>query len=207
MKYLVIAVLTVSIMISCENSDSKPLVSNQLEQKDDIYSINKRLKVQVSAGSNGYVLKIQEGSKIIGSDTLKTTFKFQKFEFADWNFDGFNDLIVLDKISSGSGGNGYSVGLYNSDLKKVERWNAVSGKMDVKLDKTQKRIIIGYREGANHEVKDFYRVRKNKLVFEKGMQITRWNDSKGQLWEKTERVRMVEGEAVYSKDSVMRRRP
>jgi hypothetical protein len=59
MKYLVFAVLTVSIMISCENSDSKPLVSNQLEQKDDIYSINKRLKVQVSAGSNGYVLKIQ----------------------------------------------------------------------------------------------------------------------------------------------------
>jgi hypothetical protein len=109
----------------------------------------------------------------------------------------------LDKISSGSGGNVYIVWLYNSDLKKFEKWNAVSGKMGVKLDKTQKRIIIGYREGANHEVKDFYRVRKNKFVFEKGMQITRWNDAIGQLWEKTERIRMVNGMPVYSKDSLV----
>lgn len=163
------------------------------------------MKVHVLPGENGGLLEIQEGKKRVILDSIQAEIKIENIELADWNFDGFNDLFVLDKISSGSGGNVYIVWLFNPDLKKFEKWNAVSGKMGVKLDKTQKRIIIGYREGANHEVKDFFRVRKNKLVFEKGIQITRWNDSKGQLWEKTERVQMVDGVAVFYIDSISTR--
>lgn len=112
MKYLVFAVLIICIIISCENSDSKPLFLNQLKQKDEIYSINKGLKVHVLPGENGVLLEIQEGKKRAMLDTIQAEIKIENIELADWNFDGFNDLFVLDKISSGSGGNVYIVWLF-----------------------------------------------------------------------------------------------
>ena len=107
-----------------------------------------------------------------------------ELDFKDWNFDGFLDVSVKDKASSGSGGEVYQVWLFDETLDSFTLWKDVSGRLSIKLDTKQKLIIGGYREGWNYEVIQEYRVVDNKLKLKKSIEITRGQNEKGEPWEK-----------------------
>lgn len=170
-------------------------------------ALNHHLRVQIASNMNPRGLQIQifEGSKRVDLDTIITGFEPNDFKFADWNFDGYLDLYVLDNSKSGVGGKVHQVWLYAPSERQFKNWDAVSDRMGTSLDTKNKKILISYREGANCKTKDVYSVKENKLVFKKGMQETSWTDSKGRDWVKIEHVRIIQNKPVYFVDSFARK--
>lgn len=196
-----------TLLLSCQNATKNVRNAKQEDIRRTAIALNKKMRVQIDevANHSGYLLRICKGMKQINMDTIETKYRKQDLDFADWNFDGYLDLYVLDNSMSGVGGMVHQVWLYAPSERQFKNWGAVSGRMGTSLDTKNKKILISYREGANCLTKDVYSVKENKLVYKKGMQETSWTDSKGRDWVKIEHVRIVQNKPVYFVDSFARK--
>lgn len=195
-----------TLLLSCQNATKDVRNAKQEDIRRTEIALNKKMRVQIDAvaKNSSYVLRICKGMEKINMDTIETKYRKQDLDFADWNFDGYQDLFVFDRDASGTGGNVYYVWLFDPVTHQFKNWVGVSGRMGVLLDKKLKRIRVNYREGSYLETKNEFKVVENKLVFVKGTQQTSWNDAKGRNWIKREFVNVVNGMTKIHVDSFLR---
>jgi hypothetical protein len=97
----------------------------------------------------------------------------------DWNFDGFNDISVLDEC--GSGGLSYWIWLYNTKSRRFIYNDELSKVWGLEMDSISKYIVRHFRAGAPEESWDTFKIKNDKLIFIKGLYQRRWN-SNGENW-------------------------
>ena len=185
MKPLILSLLVV-LLGSCQNStpskaNKKP---NRHQPIQSISSSKKCLFYFEDFTEIGKKLNIKIGEQKQQIILLPFKANLSELEFKDWNFDGFLDVSVKDKASSGSGGDVHMVWLFDETLDSFTLWEDVSGRLSINVDTKRKLIIGGYREGWNFEVIQEYRVVDNKLKLKKSIEITRGQNEKGEPWEK-----------------------
>ncbi len=119
-------------------------------------------------------------------------------ELIDWNFDGFKDLSV--KCSGGSGGQPYEIWFYSKKRKKFIYNKDIAGRC-LLIDSINKRVVFYRNDGAELECWDTMKYVKDKLVFDRGTLITRWNDGKGNWWKRIHSSKFRNGKYISKIDS------
>lgn len=135
--------------------------------------------------------------------TIQMTYKpveDKKYEFIDWNFDGYKDITLL--FNRGSGGNAYWIWNYNPKEKKFFYNEILSERLGLEIDSKTKSIIFHYRFGYEYESWDTLQYVKDSLVFTKGVKVKKWTDN-GVSWKKTIRIKKVNNSIVREIDSVI----
>jgi hypothetical protein len=122
-----------------------------------------------------------------------------KFQFIDWNFDGYNDLTVLSNC--GSGGCAYLIWNYSIKNRKYYFNEELSEVLGLEIDTVSKYIVFHNRAGYNLENWDSFKYVNNKLTLVKRFCEEKRTDSVGHSWVKITRKEIINNKSIISSDS------
>ncbi len=115
---------------------------------------------------------VKSGNKVFQTIKLKAPLP-EEFELIDWNFDGFKDVSIRNP--SGSAGVTYEV--YNYDkVKNRFILNKELLENYLQIDSIHQRVVFTFSSGCDIKNRDTMEYVNNKLVFEKGLNLTRLPD-------------------------------
>jgi len=120
---------------------------------------------------------------------------YNQYKLIDCNFDGFKDIMVL--INSGSGGSTYLV--WNYDIQTgIYKYNSdLSNVFGLGIDSKNKNVVFRTRGGWQEEGAIYHKYDNGKLVAFKTVEIYRWEDRFGQIWERKKEERIID-EKIYT---------
>ena len=203
-----ILILFFVCLCSCnfKNTDKVKEVTSQAENTDSLVALKiegtPQLSYKFNVDSTGYFLK----TIIIYSDKIPIQIiesdkhiEKKDFKLVDWNFDGYNDISVLNNC--GSGGCAYWIWNYSKENGRYYYNNDLSEKLGLEIDTVSKFIIFHYRAGANEEYWDSLEYKNNKLSFVKGLYEQRWTDTSGNDWVKHIYTKMIDNKIITKVDS------
>ena len=163
-----------------------------------------QLSYKFNIDTTGFILK----SIVVYSDLIKVqeiiankNIYSKDFQLVDWNFDGYNDISVLDNC--GSGGCAYWIWNYSPKTSKYYYNQELSEVLGLEIDNKSKFIVFHYRAGYSEENWDSFQYKNNKLTFVKGVYQERWNDSLGNFWIKRTHTKMINNKIFTIVDSSM----
>jgi len=122
---------------------------------------------------------IYRGDTIFQSINANKSVYLKNICLRDWNFDGFNDISVLNEC--GSAGLSYWIWLYNQKSRKFIYSDDLSKVWGLEMDSISKCIVHHFRAGAPEESWDTFKIKNDKLIFIKGLYQRRWS-SDGENW-------------------------
>ena len=140
---------------------------------------------------------VKSGNKVFQTIKLKAPLP-EEFELVDWNFDGFKDISIRNP--SGSAGVTYEV--YNYDKVK-NRFILNKELLDnyLQIDSIHQRVIFTFSSGCDIKNRDTMKYVNNKLVFEKGLNLTRLPDKLVRV----KSSKMIEGKIIEKIDTIQDR--
>ncbi|MFN5318156.1 MAG: XAC2610-related protein [Bacteroidia bacterium] len=162
----------------------------------------KTLSFKFNVDKSKHILKtinIYNDNQIIQRIIADKQIEYSEFKLIDWNFDGYKDISVL--YNCGSGGCAYWIWNYSPKKNKYVYNMELSEVLGLERDTIGKYIVFHYRVGYSKEKWDSLIYKDNKLLFVKGLQRERWNDSLGNSWVKNTYSRMINKVEIITTDS------
>ena len=140
---------------------------------------------------------VKSGNKVFQTIKLKAPLP-EEFELIDWNFDGYKDVSILNP--SGSAGVTYEI--YNYDKVK-NRFILNKELLDnyLQIDSIHQRVVFTFSSGCDIKNRDTMKYVNNKLVFEKGLNLTRLPDKLVRV----KSSKMIEGKIIEKIDTIQDR--
>ena len=126
-------------------------------------SITVRLEIDSSIVS---AMQVSTGQTIDLTDTKRPVEAF-KLEAIDLNFDGYNDLRILNNEGA-TGNNWYDTLLYNQKTKKFIKNQFLSQNSSLMVDTLDRKILTFYRAGACEESLGVYAVKDTTYTLLEG---------------------------------------
>ena len=137
---------------------------------------------------------VKSGNKVFQTIKLKAPLP-EEFELIDWNFDGFKDVSIRNP--SGSAGVTYEV--YNYDkVKNRFILNKELLENYLQIDSIHQRVVFTFSSGCDIKNRDTMEYVNNKLVFEKGLNLTRLPDKLVRV----KSSKMIEGKIIEKIDTI-----
>ncbi len=203
MKNKLILAITLFAVVSCAEEKKKEK-AHTIEQKarptlyenygNDIGKLEFIPKLD-RLRKNSIIVK--SGNKVFQTIKLKAPLP-EEFELIDWNFDGFKDVSIRNP--SGSAVVNYEV--YNYDKVK-NRFILNKELLDnyLKIDSIHQRVVFTFSSGCDIKNRDTMKYENNKLVFEKGLNLTRLPDKLVRV----KSSKMIEGKIIEKIDTIQDR--
>lgn len=146
-------------------------------------------------------IKIYQSEKLIQTiETNKECYE-KKYQFIDWNFDGYKDITVLYNCGA-TGLCAYWVWNYDPKINKFTYNKQISEWLGIEIDSEEKQIINHYREGANHEIWSFLKYNGEKLKLTKRIDRQIYNYD-GVYWNVYSTEEKLTSGVIKSRDSVI----
>jgi len=189
-----------------KQESTTPLKDKASEDSIIAFNINgfQQLSFKFNVDPTGQLLKnikVYANNKLFQIIKANKEIEIKRFELIDYNFDGYKDISVLANF--GSGGCTYWIWNYSKPDKKFYFNKELSGMFGLEIDTASRFIVNHYREGYAHEFWDTSKYRNNKLIFVKGLEIERYNDLKGDFWEKKTHKKVIKNKLITRIDSAI----
>jgi hypothetical protein len=137
---------------------------------------------------------VKSGIRVFQTIKLRSPLA-EEFELIDWNFDGYKDVSI--RFLSGSAGVSYEI--YNYDKVK-NRFILNRELLDnyLQIDSIHQRVVFTFSSGCDIKNWDTMKYVNNKLVFEKGLNLTRLPDNLVRV----KSSKMIEGKIIEKIDTI-----